>query len=142
VISLDDLAHLVLGVIGGPMAHALGQGRRGQARFDSQTQLQGMDGATAAPTRFVEPTPKSHRTKERVHLVRVLAAAAIETPLKHHPGWGLVVGFGFELIEGPGHDPSSNLMKQPAECTFKRHGRCRRWFRLDKPLKEPGALGE
>ena len=36
VISLDDLEHLVLGVVGGPVAYTFGQSRGGQARFDPQ----------------------------------------------------------------------------------------------------------
>ncbi len=39
MIALQHLKHLLLGVIGGPTAHTLGQSRRSQARFDAQTQF-------------------------------------------------------------------------------------------------------
>jgi len=39
MIALHHLKHLVLGVIGGPAAHPLGQSRCGQARFEAQMQL-------------------------------------------------------------------------------------------------------
>src|SRR4029434_11155429 len=111
--------------------------RCGQARFDPQVQLQGMDGTAAASTRFVESAPERYRPKERAHALRVLATAAIETAFERHPGRGLAVSFGLQAIEGPRHAPSSNLTQQVAELTFKRHGRRRRWLGVDKPIKEP-----
>src|ERR671914_2526022 len=100
-----------------------------------------MDGATSMAKGFVESTPKGHRPKERADHVRMLAAA-IETTLERHPQRGLAVCFGLESIERPRHDLSSNLAEQLAELAFKRQGCCRRWLRVDKPLKEPGAPGE
>jgi hypothetical protein len=39
MIALQHLKHFLLGVIGGPTAHTLGQCRRGYACFEAQTQL-------------------------------------------------------------------------------------------------------
>jgi hypothetical protein len=59
-----------------------------------------MDGATSMSKRFVESTPEGHGAKERVHDMRVLAAAAIETTLERYPQRGLVVGVRLESVEG------------------------------------------
>jgi hypothetical protein len=136
VVSLYHLQYLVLGVVGGAGAHTLGESRCGQARLDSQTQLQGLDGAALVPTRFVEPTPEGHRPQERAHDMRMFAAAAIKTAIERHPGRGIVVGVRFESGERPRHGPSSHLAKQVAELAFKDHGGFGRRRCVDKPVKE------
>src|SRR5215213_2916261 len=140
--SLDNLQHLVWGVVGGPGAYAFSESRCGQARFDPQTQLQGMHGVAAVPTRFVEAAPQSDGPKERAHDMRMFAAAARETALEQPPGRRLAVGIGLEAVEGPCHDPSSNLAKQGAALAFKGHGGFGCRLGVDKPVKEPGAPGE
>jgi hypothetical protein len=109
MVSLEDLEHLVLGVVGSPVAYALGQCRGGQTRFDPQTQLQGMKGTTTVPTRFVESAPQRHRPTEGAYGMRMFVAAAIETAFERHLRRGLAVSFGLQAIESPGHDPSSHL---------------------------------
>jgi hypothetical protein len=101
-----------------------------------------MQRGTAASERFVEPTPKRHRAKERGHGMRMLAATTIETALEFNSRRGLIVGFGLEAIERPGHNPSSHLTKQCAQLTFKGHGALRCRLGLDKLVNEPSAPGE
>src|SRR5688500_7821152 len=101
-----------------------------------------MNRATAAPERFVEPTPKGHRAKERGHRMRMLAPTAIETALEFNTRRGLAVGCGLQAIERPGHHPSSHLTKQGAQLKFKGQGGLRCGLGVGKLLNEPRAPGE
>ena len=72
----------------------------------------------------------------------MFAAAAIEIAFERHPGRGIVVGFGLQSIERPGHNPSARLAKQVTELAFKGHGGFGRRLGVDKPVNEPGTPAE
>src|SRR5712691_4412909 len=101
-----------------------------------------MQGVAAVPPRFVEPTPEHHRAKKRAHRAGIFAATTIETALQLNPRPRLVVRFGLQTIERPGHNPSSHRTKQYAQLKFKGHGGFRCRLGLDKVVNEPSAPGE
>ncbi len=101
-----------------------------------------MHRATAVSERFVEPTPKYHRAKERGHRMRMFAATAIKAACIRNPGRSLLISFGLKAIERPVHNPSSHLTQQRAEFTFKGHGGLRCRLSVDKLINEPSAPGQ
>src|SRR5439155_24733357 len=101
-----------------------------------------MNRAAAAPKRFVEPTPKRHRAKERGHRMRMFAATTIETALELNPRRDLVVGFGLQAIECPSHNPSSHLTQQHAQLTFKGNGGLSCRLGVDNVVILPSASGQ
>jgi hypothetical protein len=80
-----------------------------------------MNGATAAPERFVESSLQRYRPKKRRHRVGVGTAAPIERALKLDASGRLIVNFWLQAIQGPSHDAPAHLAKQRAEVAFKSH---------------------
>ena len=113
-----------------------------QARFDPQTQRQGMHGTAAVPTRCVKAAPKSDGPKERAHDMRKFAAAAQEMAREQDPRRSLAVGGGLESVGRPCHDPSCSIAKQVAELAFKGHGGWGSWLGAGKPGGVRGGAGE
>ena len=142
VVFFQPLKHLMLGVIGGPVAHTLGQSGCGETGFTPQVSLQRMHRFAPSPQGFVEPPPQLHRAKKRRHRAGMLAASPIESSLKQHPRRRLIIVFGLQVIQRPSHDTSTNVAKQRAEFVFKGHHLLGRRFVLDKLIKEPNTTGE
>jgi hypothetical protein len=107
VVLFQHCKDLSLGVIGRSATDAFGQSRCGETSFKAHMQLQGMDRAAPSFSRFVEPSPQRHGAKERCHQARMLAASTIETALTLHSGWRLIVVFGLQAMQHPGHDTST-----------------------------------
>ncbi len=101
-----------------------------------------MNRAPLSSKRFVEPTPKGDRAKERRHGARRSSPTPVEPPLKCDSRGRLSIYLGFELIERPFHDPPAYLTKQLAQVAFKVQGVLRRRLVLDKTLDEPSTSSE
>lgn len=109
VVLLHHRKHLPLGVIGCPLADALGERGGGSTSVNPDTAYQRMHGTDASCPRFIEASPPVHRAKKCRQSAAILPSSPIEPSLKLQTRRSCCVALGLQAIHDPSHDASANL---------------------------------